>query len=1150
MLALGVVKKASGQFRLVRDISYGSAVIETENEYTIPGNVDFNTTCAMDNAGDVMALCLPGDGKMVFLRHFATYQTAPEHTRRYNVPKGSEMMAVARSGADEGFLFGLNNVAANEIILIKTDSIGTLAGCGFEEINNSFNETINRNNIVASVTATGIAPPVAAGIVSLKTTGLTSKTDCNEMYCPVPPIDDTCLSSYFKLFRSNSYVQGFGSYHLMRNNIHLLATARGERIFADDNQQTFSIRLLNERGDFIKGVHFFLDSVNIAAGIKQIDDQHIMILSYAQKDGKVGFAFTYMNDNLDILWTKAIQAVGYYPYNSGGSGVGDFVADKEGNFYFVANSIGFYERPKVLVHKMDNNGNSLWTKSYEMEQGQFLTSSATTTASSLIVVMEGNSLGSVSARLDKKTGEMLNAFIYNNSHDGSVYNRTLQSSNDHIFYAGNNAASRFVMGSFDTTGRPIKFKSFNHDGSIVRAAAVKDGKLYAKYQYFNGSTFKDVLLKADTALSLDYINEFDFIRYGLPVGIGVSSDGSVYEGANYFYGGINGTYVDGVLKKFDTNGGMGTCNFIKSTPVITDIDLKTLSQTFDPVAYSFIPIDVSATVIPEMNAMNVSEILCSSKQTCNFIDVTGKNIICDFTKTYTYRSVKNAGCNLQPTWVYDTALATIKNVSDSAAGFIFKKPGSVWLKAILNAGCKIYSDSILVQIQNTQSSFSLGKDTSLCTGDSLLLKAGAGYNNYLWQDGSAGATFTVKKAGIYFVSVSNLCGDKYSDTIETKAAIVPALNIGNDISVCLFDTVQITASTGFKTYTWQSTETLLVQANKAVIVVLKNETITLQAITADGCPASDTLKLTGIKAKQFSLGNDTSFCAGESITLLTSGYNKYQWSTGSTANSIAANQTGKYWLHALDNNGCYAKDTIEIKNVYPLPVINLGSDFDLCIGQTRRLDAGAFTKYLWQDGSANRYYNTVAPSLIWVRATNENGCIASDSVAFKSVLPVPGNFLQPTDSICQYEQLTLTPLSAFNAYKWSTGSTNPSLVVDAGGTYVLTVMDASGCTGNDTTIVFQKNCYSGVHVPTAFTPNGDALNDVFRARVYGTVISFRLQVYNRFGELVFSTTNPMQAWNGAVRGRPESSGVFVFHCSYELAGGRPSTLQGTVTLIR
>ena len=237
-------------------------------------------------------------------------------------------------------------------------------------------------------------------------------------------------------------------------------------------------------------------------------------------------------------------------------------------------------------------------------------------------------------------------------------------------------------------------------------------------------------------------------------------------------------------------------------------------------------------------------------------------------------------------------------------------------------------------------------------------------------------------------------------------------------------------------------------------------------------------------------------------------------------------------------------------SIITLPSFTLGSDFDLCKNDTKRLDPGIFSQYLWHDNSTSQHFSVTTTATYWVTVTDQNRRNASETVVVRNILPLPADFLKNTDSVCQYDHISLAPQRVFNSYQWSNGSSQSSISIQTPGQYVLTVRDANGCSGKDTITVVQKTCYIGLYIPTAFTPNGDNLNDQFKAQVYGMTIAFRMRVYNRWGELVFETSDPLRGWDGKVKGIPADTGVFVWQCSYHLQGDSPQYRKGTVTLIR
>jgi gliding motility-associated-like protein len=162
----------------------------------------------------------------------------------------------------------------------------------------------------------------------------------------------------------------------------------------------------------------------------------------------------------------------------------------------------------------------------------------------------------------------------------------------------------------------------------------------------------------------------------------------------------------------------------------------------------------------------------------------------------------------------------------------------------------------------------------------------------------------------------------------------------------------------------------------------------------------------------------------------------------------------------------------------------------------------------------------------------------------------PANFLAGSISKCTGAQVALIPLNNFEAYIWSNGKDTRSIDVSAPGLYSLEVTDRNGCTGKDSITVIDDICPEYFYVPTAFTPNNDGRNDLFRPRFAGAISNYRFSIYNRWGELVYSSYNAFAGWDGTVQGTRQPVGVYVWICSYSLNGRPTQTEKGTVTLIR
>jgi gliding motility-associated-like protein len=118
------------------------------------------------------------------------------------------------------------------------------------------------------------------------------------------------------------------------------------------------------------------------------------------------------------------------------------------------------------------------------------------------------------------------------------------------------------------------------------------------------------------------------------------------------------------------------------------------------------------------------------------------------------------------------------------------------------------------------------------------------------------------------------------------------------------------------------------------------------------------------------------------------------------------------------------------------------------------------------------------------------------------------------------------------------------------GKYWLKVTDIDGCIGSDTISIFPKNCKIGIFFPNAFTPNGDGKNDIFKPIVFGNLQSYKLQIYDRGGQLVFETSNYQQGWNLLANVLQYSSTAFVWQCTYQFEGKEKEYEKGTVLLVR
>jgi gliding motility-associated-like protein len=377
---------------------------------------------------------------------------------------------------------------------------------------------------------------------------------------------------------------------------------------------------------------------------------------------------------------------------------------------------------------------------------------------------------------------------------------------------------------------------------------------------------------------------------------------------------------------------------------------------------------------------------------------------------------------------------------------------------------------------------------------------------------------------------------------------LPIFNLGNDTVLCTGSTINL--NTGQQPadskYLWQNNS--------------NNNFFTLNSAGLYWCEIQnscgtvrDSILISPKQKPVFNIGNDSSFCSGASIIVQSSVQSpdySYLWNTGSTDPSISIKNSGLYWLKV--SNVCGNNiDTINTK-LYSLPSLTLSKDSIICRGTPRVLEAGkGFANYLWSTGESTPSIAVNNTGLYWVKITDNHSCSNSDSLLVTQIVDPAKNFIPKSDSICAtYGNLTISSPNIFADYLWNNGMGTNSIVINKPGAYWLTVTDKYLCKSTDTIIVYAKKCLEGFYIPTAFTPNGDGLNDAFKPIIGGNPRSYHFNIYDRWGKLVFTTTNFKTGWDGRFKNLLYDSGIFIWTCTFELDGYQNNFKKGTVILIR
>ncbi len=300
--------------------------------------------------------------------------------------------------------------------------------------------------------------------------------------------------------------------------------------------------------------------------------------------------------------------------------------------------------------------------------------------------------------------------------------------------------------------------------------------------------------------------------------------------------------------------------------------------------------------------------------------------------------------------------------------------GYYWVIVTDDNGC-LGSDTVSIVIIPSPV-VSLGNDTTLCTGSSLLLDPGSQYSSYLWQDNSTLPFFTVTSPGYYSVTVTEY-NCPASDDIYVNITS-PVIDLGNDTLLCSGDTLYLNPGQGYSSYLWQDNST------EPVYEVVEGGNYLVVVTDSYNCSSEDTVEITSLFKPAADLGGDKGFCEGGSILLETAqGPYSYTWNGEPGDYYLEVGQEGTYTVEV--SNECGSVSDQVVVTEFPVPLVNLGSDQVIQPGESIQLDAGGgFDQYIWQDGSGGQYFMVIAEQIdtedpyYWVEVW-EGFCKSSDT---------------------------------------------------------------------------------------------------------------------------------------------------------------------------
>ncbi len=516
--------------------------------------------------------------------------------------------------------------------------------------------------------------------------------------------------------------------------------------------------------------------------------------------------------------------------------------------------------------------------------------------------------------------------------------------------------------------------------------------------------------------------------------------------------------------------------------------------------------------------------------------------------------------------------------------------GSKTLTIYLQGGCGI-ADSVTINILDTPSAYILTPDTSVCIGQSFQIEvSGTTGLVYNWAPPAGLSSTTVMQpictptAATIYTLTATLPGSGCPAIVRTIAVGIGSTSIAiltPDTTICYGASVNLVVSgAAGSTYSW-TPATGLSNPNieEPVATPTVTTTYTINASSAGGgCTASANVTITVANPAVVILTPDTTVCAGIPVNIRVNGSPTltYVWTPGTGLSNPDVIQpiatpalTTTYSVTATyPGTPCAAEAQVTITIAPPLAVTassfvqacNSGINFSVT-------PSGPEYSYQWtgpdgfNDSLPNPYITGAVPTdngiysvTVVQTATGCNG----EGTTTVFINPISNTLLTNITPNQTISYGSSVQLNADNAqYYWwlpNDGSlnnrniNNPIATPTQNTTYTVYGSDSTGCM--DSAKITIDVIYDSITIPSAFTPNGDGLNDIFRpiGMKYQKLVSF--SIYNRWGQQIFYTASKEQGWDGTFNGTLQDLGTYQYVIIVALDNGDNRMFKGTVTLIR
>lgn len=424
-----------------------------------------------------------------------------------------------------------------------------------------------------------------------------------------------------------------------------------------------------------------------------------------------------------------------------------------------------------------------------------------------------------------------------------------------------------------------------------------------------------------------------------------------------------------------------------------------------------------------------------------------------------------------------------------------------------------------------------------CEGQAVVIEAPEGLEDIVWSTTETTNQIEVSTSGTVTLSGSVSSCELY-DEIEVDFTEAPSATLPLSAGFCEGESVDITAIVDAESFEWSDGET------ESLTISVDEPGLVLITVYNQDCAVEESVFVTSVNMPVIDWPNDSTACDVGSLTLNAgTGFDQYVWNGTAGGSTYTASGQELVTLE-VSNEDCTQSYSVQVF-FQDTPTLTVPADVELCDQPSYQIDITTNASSVEWNTSATTQDIYVSQTGTY-EVTASNGDCSTDDEVEVTMGFTPNLGLQDIYFSCDgFVQIDVDP-NAAEVIEWSTSSEDYSVTIELPGSYSVTASNAHCETTHNFEVMVLSPQELNPIFPNIFTPNSDQFNATYRMNLREET-TMHMQIYNRWGNLLWETNSPLEGWDGA----DAPGGVYYAVVTYtNLCTGDEVTKSQDVTLIR